>query len=196
MFCNTATKRSIIAVSATILMLAATTASAKCKYQADMANVFTGEHVRWTQWKTFNLAITTDPYALVNGIAEGDRKYFGLRVRSKSTLPRPATKDDLDNAFVVPAGAKVLLLLADDSVVELKTDEKFTGDSDFFLRNDGRSDIGTDTLLKVPLNAENLNALTAQRVKQIRLSTTAGDVDLPFGKKGSKRMQEVLECIR
>ena len=197
MFYNSAGKQKLFALGcAAALMFAAATADAKCKFQTDMVNIFSNEQVRWTNWSTFTLTLRADRYVLVTGIAEGERKYVGLRMHLEGSQPARPAKADLDNEVIVPAGAKVMLLLADDSVVELQSEEQFTGDTDFVMRNAHKYGMVTDAFVKYPVTAEDLSALTAQRVKIIRLTTTNGDIDFEFGKKGSKKMQKTLECIR
>jgi hypothetical protein len=171
-------------------------ANTKCKFQTDVLNVFTNEQIRWTHWDSFRLSISMGNYVMVNGISEGERKYLGLRLQVRKKQADRPTKHDLDNAFVVPEGAKLLLLMADDSFIELHTDEEFVGDSDFGMYNNGVYGITSEPVVKYPLDSDSMSALTAQRVKQIRLSTTDRDIDFEFGKKGSKKMQEVLLCIR
>jgi len=189
-------RNSIVATCATLLLFAASTASAKCKFFVDMPSVTTGEHVRWTKWTGFTLAITTNPYAYMTGISEGDRKYLGLRIRKSYALPRIATKEDLDRSIVVPAGSDVFFQMADESIIKIQTDLPATGDADFVVHNAKRYDMTADAIVKVPLTAENLSALTAQRVLRIRVGAESGDLDFKFGKKGSKKMGEVLKCIQ
>ena len=196
MSCKTMIRNSIAVSCATVLMFAASAASAKCKFQTDMPNIVTGEHIRWTDWTTFSLAITTTNYALAAGISEADRQYIGLQLHTVTTIPRPASKEDLDNAVVIPAGSDVLFLMADESIIKVATDQAVAGDSDFVMHSANRYDIVTDTVVKAPLTAAELRALTAQRVKRIRVTTTAGNLDFEFGKNGSKKMQSVLQCIQ
>jgi len=176
-------------------MFAASTASAKCKFYVDMPNIMTGEHVRWTKWKTTTM-VMSNPWAIATGISEGDRKYLGLRIHKTYKLPRIATKDDLDNSIVVPTGSDVFFQMADESVFKIQTDQPATGDADFSVRNAKHYDITADVIVKVPLTAENLSALTAQRILRIRVMASTGDLDFKFGKKGTKKIGEVLECIQ
>lgn len=196
MSCKANLKRAAVACCALAAVLVATPAMAKCKYQADMTSIVTNESVRWTNWTMFSMMITTKDYALVNGMSEGERKYVGLRLHVQNSAPERPTKEDLDSAVVIPEGAKALFLMADDSVVELQSEEEQVGDTDLVMKGVHNYDIVTDTIVRFPTTAEDLEALTAQRVKQIRLATTNGDLDFEFGKKGSKKMQKVLECIR
>jgi hypothetical protein len=188
-------RNSIVATCVTILMFAASTASAKCKFFVDMPNIMTGEHVRWTKWTTTTM-VMGNPYTVATGISEGDRKYLGLRIHKTYTLPRIASKEDLDNAIVVPAGSDVFFQMADESIIKIKTDQPVTGNADFVVHNAKRYDMAADAIVKVPLTAEDLSALTAQRVLRIRVMATTGDLDFKFGKKGSKKIGEVLTCIQ
>ena len=196
MSCKPVTGRTVAIVLAAAMMFSVEAASAKCKFQTDVLNVFTNEQIRWTNWDSFRLSITMGNYVVVNGISEGERKYLGLRLQVTKQQPDRPTKHDLDNAFVVPEGAKLLLRMADDSIIELHTDEEVVGDSDFGMNNNGVYTITSEPVVKYPLDTDSMSALTAQRVKQIRLSTTDRDIDFEFGKKGSKKMQEALLCIQ
>ncbi len=190
-------KRNVVVAACTAaLMFATATAQAKCKYQTDAVNIISNEKVRWTNWSTFTLTLRADRYILVTGITEGDRKYLGLRMHLESTRPDRPTKDDLNNTVVVPAGATVMLLMADESIVELHSEEQFTGDTDFTMHNAHKYGMVTDAFVKYPVTDDILSALVSQRVKIIRITTNDGDIDFEFGKKGSKKMQKTLACIQ
>lgn len=193
---KTVLKKSLVLASATAALLAAGPASAKCKYQVDMPSIVTGEQVRWTNWSTFKLVFSSEKFAVVNGMIEGDTRYVGLRVHVTNSMPERPSKEDLDTALIIPEGAKALFLMADDSVVELQSTEHFVGDSDFAVHGAHDYNLSSETIARYPVTADDLTALTAQRVKQIRLSTVDGDLDFEYGKKGSKKMQAVLECIK
>ena len=188
-------KNTVVAACALMLMFAASTASAKCKFFVDMPNIMTGEHVRWTKWTTTTMYMS-DPYTMATGITEGDRKYLGLRIHKTYTLPRIVTKKDLDNAIVVPAGSDVFFQMADESILKIQTDQPATADADFSVHNAKNYGVAADVIVKVPITAENLRALTAQRVLRLRVMASTGDLDFKFGKKGSKKIGEVLECIQ
>jgi hypothetical protein len=179
-------------------MLFATTAAsaAKCKFQTDTVNVFTGEKIRWTKWDTFTLRIDKDHYVLLSGISEGDRRYLGLRPHvSKLQMERP-TKADLDNALVIPVGGKLSIVLSDDSALELHSDQGLIGDSDFEILKSGEYSLNTDAIIKYSLNNYTMKTLAAQRIKRLRLETVDGNIDFEFSGKGSSKHKEKLACVQ
>ena len=181
-------------LAASLLILQAPAVHAKCKFQTDGINQFTNESVRWTNWTMLKM-ILTDPYLMVTAITENERKYLGLRLHVNSSQSTRPTKADINNAVVVSESATVMLLMADESVVTLQSEERFAGDTDFAVRNVRNYALTTDIFAKYPVSSENIAALMAQRVKIIRVATENGDLDFEYGKKGSKKLQQALECI-
>jgi len=185
-----------LSLAVPLLFASAGANAAKCKFQTDTSNVFTGEKIRWTKWDTFKLRIEKGHYVLISGISEGDRRYLGLRAHvSKLQTDRP-TKADLDNALVVPAAGKLSILLSDDSVLELHTDKRVIGDSDFVLLKSGEYSLNTDAVIKYSLNSYTMKTMAAQRIKQLTLETDDGNVDFEFSGKGSSKHKEKFACIQ
>ncbi len=189
-------KKVIVLSLALPVLFAATTASAaKCKFQTDTVNVFTDENIRWTQWISFKFVIKPD-HVFMNAISEGDRKYFGLRVHSRDSQIERPTKDDLDNTLLIPASGKLSLLMADDSILELHTDNMVVGDSDFRLLDSGDYRITSEAVIKYSLNDYTLDILTTQRIKQLRLQTSKSDMEFALSKRGTDKHQGPLACIQ
>jgi len=196
-FCRSAIKVvAILVVAISSLLATAVADAAKCKYQTDTVNVFTGDKIRWTKWAAFKLTWVETHSALNSAISEGDRKYLGLRLHLTKTLQYRPTKDDLDNALVIPAASKLSLVMADSSILELYTENETIGDSDFRLVNAGQYTITTNAIVKYSLNDYTIKALTAQRVKQLTIQAAGSDIDFEFGKKGSKKLQSTLACLQ
>jgi hypothetical protein len=195
-FCRTDIKKVIVLSLALPVLFAAMTASAaKCKFQTDTVNVFTDEKIRWTQWISFKFVIKPD-HVFMNAISEGDRMYFGLRVHSRESQIERPTKDDLDNTLLIPAAAKLSILMADDSILELHTDNQVVGDSGFRLLDSGDYRITSEAVIKYSLNDYTLDILTTQRVKQLRLQTSKSDMEFDLSKRGTDKHQGPLACIR
>ena len=113
----------VTALAFAVAMLAtATPASAKCKFQADTVHRITGQKVLWTEWDTFRLTPSRNGYLVHAGIIEGDQEYLGLRITVRNSTNYRPDKAALDNALRVSAQAKLLLLLADESILELYSD--------------------------------------------------------------------------
>ncbi len=157
------------------ISLTAIPAHAKCKFNVDTLHSRTGEKVLWTKWDTFTLVIVGDTI-VGSGVSIGDKKYFAVRVNY------PAYDGDL----VIPENGKLLILMDDQSILELHSEEEVIGDRDPWF---------VEAVVKFPLDATELNALLTKRIMNIRLQTNGGDKDYKFGKKGAKKMQKVLACI-
>ena len=169
--------------------------AASCKFQVDTVSYASGEKIRWTRWK-MNRAFHQGSYSLISGIEEGDRKYLGVKMvdSNKKVRTRP-TKAELDDMMVIPAGAKLSLLMADESIVDLFTEQDIVADSDFTTNAVNSYSIESAVIIKFPLSAEAFAALSAQKVMDVRLQTDLRQYDYSFGKKGSDKIQEALGCI-
>jgi len=181
---------------AVLIALTGTAANAaSCKYQVDTVSYASGEKIRWTRWK-MNRMFHQGSYSLISGIEEGDRKYLGVQLvdSSKKVSSRP-TKAELDVMMVIPAGAKLSLLMADESIVDLFTEEDVVADSDFTTNTVDSYTIESAAIIKFPLSAEAFAALSTQKVMEVRVHTDQRQYDYSFGKKGSDKIQEALGCI-
>jgi len=187
-----------IVISVILFMSFGSAASyaAKCKWQTDMVSYSTGEPVRWTRWVR-NRMILTPPYAAISGISEGDRKYFGLQVIgvNQKVTTRP-TKEELDAAFIIPAGSTLSILMADDSIYELVVTKEIIGDADFTAHGANSYTINAFAIIKFPLDVDSIAALTTQRASDMRLRANGKDYDFSFGKKPVDKIQKAIGCIQ
>ncbi len=196
-----------------MLMLGSNTAdAAKCKYiepHTEMIVLGKKEQQRllasprrWTRWKGYRtLANQAEDHAFLNGIVEDDNRYLGLKVVLVEHSPSEPKPYELSGRASIPAGAKLLILLADESIIELTAYADVAGTSRHLAPreglNSGRSDhaIYTTLFAKFLLDDEKSAALSAQGVTDIRVSTSMGDRDFNFGKKPSDRIQEIVACL-
>jgi hypothetical protein len=189
-----------LTTAVSLLFVCATANADKCKFETDTTSTLTGETVRWTKWDDFKLINTKSGY--LAAVAEGDRKYLALQVLTYDSRPERPVKEDLDSAVVIPAGSRIMLLLTDDSVVELQTAENFVGDSELLAPAAGENDMSNDymiktfTVVKYPLSAEALTALTSNGVKTLRQTTSDGDRDYEISEGRADTLQKALACIQ
>ena len=170
------TRRVVAALLALAISFTAIPAHAKCKYNVDTVHSRTGERVLWTKWNTFTLVIVGDT-VVGSGVSVGEKKYFALRVDQPGA----------DGELVIPEDGKLLILMDDQSTLELHSEEEVVGDRDPWSV--------VEAVVKFPVDASELNTLLTKRIMNIRLQTNGGDKDYEFGRKGSKKMQKVLACI-
>ncbi len=199
-------KITTLSVAVSLLLAWATATAAKCKYETDTTNIFTEEKVRWTKWDDFSFFNTQGGY--IAAVAEGDRRYLAIQVVTRQDVPVRPTKEDLDTQVVIPAGSKLLVLLADGSVVELQTEVEVIGDSEihapgtWYNDNDSTMGFGDDymirtyAVIKYPLDETALAALTTQGVTTLRQTSSSGDKDYKISEKRVDRIQLALACVQ
>ena len=193
-------KFTAVTTAISLLLVCATANAAKCKFETDTTSALTGEKVQWTTWEDFKLINTQIGY--LAAVAEGDQKYLALQVVTFDHRPERPTKQDLDTGMVIPAGSKLMLLLTDDSVVEVQTDEEVIGDSEIYapgtFHNDMTSDfmVKTYTVVKYPLSADALAALTANGVKTLRQNTSEGFRDYTISENRADTLHEAFACVQ
>ncbi len=116
---------------AVMALIAAPQAGADdCKYYMESVNAETGEAIRWTRQKTLRLLQNTDHHGgYFMFLQEGDSRYLVLDVWSpyRYDEDRP-TKDVFDNWASISVGDKLLLLMADESIIELQASQDSQAD--------------------------------------------------------------------
>ncbi|NIL94643.1 MAG: hypothetical protein GTO71_09420 [Woeseiaceae bacterium] len=193
-------KFTTVTTAISLLLVGATANAAKCKFETDTTNALTGEKVQWTKWEDFKLFNTQVGY--LAAVAEGDNKYLAIQVVNYDSRPDRPTKEDLDTAVVIPAESKLLLLLTDESVVELRTDQEFVADSEIHAPGTWENDMTKDfmmktyTVVKYPLSPDAVAALAANGVKTLRQTTSEGDRDYEISEKRADTLQEALACVQ
>ena len=161
-------------LTATILLTSVGAGAAECKYKKNELDPFTDVQIVLTKWKTFrptgNQAV---PHGWMAGAIEHGKKFLALRIGLVGYHTQPT----------VPEGGKLLILMADDTIVELAAYESVKIS-------------GWHNVVKFELDDDTLAALTAQGTTDIRLSTRYDEHDFSFGKKPTTRMQFVLGCLQ
>lgn len=194
-------------IAAMILVIIATPVAyaEKCKYEENGMDDFTGEKILSTKWKLFHTAVSVNSFAEAAGITEGDSNFLAIRTRIEEILAYDLYGDELRNRFVVPEGARLLILLADDTVVELAAHKEVTGVSRSSSANSQltetseleiRYKIRTTAVIRYPLDASSYTALAGQTATHVRLSTNSGDHDFKVHKKLTDEIQKVLLCLK
>ncbi len=202
--------KKLIVISVVLLLSfgPAVSKAAKCKWRTDTVNYRTGEPVRWTRWVR-NRTILRPPYAAIAGVSEGERKFLGLQVIAvEQTLKSRPTKNELDALFVIPAGSKLLISMADGSIYELVSTVDVIGDADMKTEDDMFADSGPKArgdsgytisafgTIKFPLDDDAITALTAQRASEMRLNANGEEYHFSFGKKPVDKIQKTILCIQ
>ena len=196
-------KPHLIATAVLLLAIYSPAQSAECKFEKHGVDSFTKQMVAETKWKSLqSLFDNQNNYGWTAARSEGDKQFLGLKivvVDRDSTMPERANLHE--NRVLIPQGAKLLILMADDTILELAASAKARGKSDFRVPDirTGHPEtyvVDTTTVVWYELTADTRDALLAQGATDIRLSASDRDHDFTFGKKPTDRIQYVLGCIQ
>ncbi len=189
-----------------LIIVAAPVAYAeKCKYEKNRIDDFTGERILSTKWNLFHTAIKVNSFAEAAGITAGDINLLAIRMVREEILGYDIYGDELRNRFVVAEGARLLILLTDDTVVELAADKEVTGVSRSSSANSQltesseleiRYKIKTTAVIRYRLDASSYSALTSQAATHLRMSSNSGDHDFKVHKKLTDEIQKALLCLK
>ena len=198
-------KRLLLA-AITILMIAAPpAANAKdCKYKKNEIDDFTKEKLLTTKWHLFHTAIATIGFAEASGVTVGDKDYLAIRITKEETLSYELNDDELRSRFVVPEGAPLLILLADDSIVELAAHRLATGVAKSKSANsrdaggarEVRYELELDAVIRYSLDDSAFEALSTQTATHVRLTTNSGDHDFEVHDKLTDEIQKAVLCLK
>jgi hypothetical protein len=177
----------------------------ECRYEDNRTDDFTGEKILTTKWKLFHSATNVSRFAAAAGVTEGDSDFLAIKRVRKEILAYDLYGDELRNRFVVPKDARLLILLADDTVVELAAHKEVTGVSRSSSANSQLTEdselkiryrIETIAVVRYPLDDDSYAALTSQPATHVRLSAIDGDHDFKVDKKLTDEIQKALLCLK
>ncbi len=161
-------------LAATISLGSSVAIAADCKYKKNEKDPFTDEKIILTKWKTFgpsgNQAVN---HGWMAGIVNHGKTFLALKIGIVGYGANPT----------IAEGAKLLVLMADDSIVELAAYNHVAA-------------AGRNAVVRFELDAAAFSALTEQGATDIRISTSNGDHDFSFGRKPTTKMQFVLGCTQ
>ncbi len=187
--------------------------AADCWYEKNLVDPFTKKEFIETEWEQMSKDVTDKykhPKGFVSAIRDGDQLFLAIKIRTRDSYEfrrsnGPIPPDNvLFNAFVADEGSKLLLLLADETIIELATDRRVRGIANpvgpTSSRYSGNAwyetwDIRTTAALRYPLTAEAHAALTSFPVKNIRLSSNGRDHDFLLRKEPYGGINRAINCL-
>jgi len=189
-------------------MLASTGAgAADCKYETDSTDKFTKVRTLRTNWDSMmswttglGLEDYSDTYvsALLKGKGESTNTYLGVRISAyKYSKYRPRDYE-LENLIVVPDGARLLVMMDDESIVELQASRGEIARSSY----EGPGGDGGGYLIKTviavgyTLDQSTADLLTAQNATHIRVETADANHDVEIHKKSLGDIRQAVKCIQ
>ncbi len=176
----------------------------KCKYEVDERDKFTKVHTLESEWdRVTRLGGATFGgfSAYVAAQKRGDASQLWVQMRISEDHERKPHKYERDDALVVPQGAPLLVMMADQSLVELATDHERRFDASYNAPgSDGGSGNGHRTQIIAsmvyPLDPETAAALTSQNVTRMRVATEGRHYDIDFSDKAFADVGHAIRCIQ
>ncbi len=188
---------------AVMALIAAPQAGADdCKYYMESVNAETGEAIRWTRQKTLRLLQNTDHHGgYFMFLQEGDSRYLVLDVWSpyRYDEDRP-TKDVFDNWASISVGDKLLLLMADESIIELQASQDSQADvrmvpPQTLYNREPKYQMQANWSARYEVSPADAAAIAAQMLSDVRMETSRGNVDFTAGRKPTNNLQEIVACV-
>ena len=195
-------------VAASILFPSGAANAAKCKFQEDSTDKFTKVRTLQTRWDPlesfFNDIGKTSGTTLTSYVSawhESGSTRLAIRVGLSSYSKRRPPDYELIDAVVIPEGARLMVMMADKTVVTLFAKEEMRFNSKLILPNTGSnvtSEYAIDTyaFLNYPLDADTMANLTSQGATNLRVEAVDKNYDIEIHKKSFGDLKKAIECIQ
>lgn len=121
---------------------------------------------------------------LMRAISEGEKRSIAIEIRALKTYSTPPTDEDLRAALNVKKGARLLVLMDDDSVVKLYADRDFRAQAAYDVDTDGDYAVEAKITALYALDEETAEALVSHEAMVVRVEVESGRMDLG-GREGS-----------
>jgi hypothetical protein len=207
-------KQIVVTFLLLVAQLAVAAPAAECEFDKVEVDSFTNERTVHTQKRM--LTNRVDGFVgrvwggkasevLIRGISEGENQYIAIEVRLLKTFSTPPDDEDLREALSVKKGARLMVLMDDDSIVKLDADRAFNGKAGYDVDVDG--DYGVDARITVlyRLDEESTHALISGEATVIRVAIDSGrlalsgrDASVNFGTNSKSRhfFEEAILCLQ
>ena len=174
----------------------------KCKYAANEVDPFTGVKTLQTKWDQLTSTWMADSREVDGWISvravDGNATLWVKLDYSIKTLKEPAF-GSLRDAIVIQEGAPLLILMADDSIIELAATHEVRKDA--YSVPPWEQNADTDkfvvrlvTNIEYALPAEAIAALKTQHATDIRITAASRNFDVEIHKKSLSDFHNAFAC--
>ena len=191
------------ALMAMVILGLATAANAeKCKYAANEVDPFTGTKTLQTKWDQLTSTWMADSREIDGWISvravDGEATLW-VKLDYTIRTTREPPYGSLREAIVIQQGAPLLILMADDSIIELPAINEVrkdaysvppweqSGDTDKFV-------VRAVASIEYALSAEAIAALKAQHATDIRITAANRNYDVEIHKKSLTDFHNAFAC--
>ena len=199
-------KCNLIAAIASLLAASTTVQAADCDFAMYSVDKFTKEKTlatKWAQLDSWSTGFGWSDYftGSVSALFAHGESYLQVQLADyKSSKYKPRAYE-LKDVIVVPEGARLAVMMADETIVVLRANREVRTNSS--VQNPasksnpgGEYEITTIANIAFVLNESNANALIAQNATHIRVEATEKNYDVEIHKKSLGDIRQAIECIR
>ena len=174
------------------------TAAKKCSFEVDDIDKFTKVETRRTWWEgidSFEVEFSGKRRVYVAGLAIDDEVFLAVKYEFQRRWkePRDPTNYDLATTIVIPRGAPLLILLDNDSMIELAASEPASVKSRLAYE-EGRRIIKSTAIVRYALDEQTALTLTQHKATDVRLVHRDGEYDVEVGKKSVNDIKKAVRC--
>lgn len=193
----------LIGTAVALLAVYSPVQSADCKYEINSVDKFTKVKTLQTRWANLDpwteiIGSNSHLVAGISAILQDDSRFLGLRLVRHQTSSYQPRAYELEDVIVVPEGARLLVLMADDTVVELPALYEVRADAQYSVAYGDEPEFAIKTVAQIQfaLDESTTEALMNQKAKRIRVEAKPRNYDVIIHKALRENFQWVLGCIQ
>lgn len=198
----------IIALAVPAILASNGAAAANCKFQQDETDKFTKVRTLWTRsdglealFGASNETADGDLISFVSAYSRDGDMNLMLKISLSSYHKRRPLSQELKGVMDIPAGSRLLIMMADETIVTLFSASGIKKDA-YLISPSAPGNI-TDTYIKeygatirYALDAETSEALTSQDATNVRVEAADTRYDIKIHKKSSGDIKKVIKCLQ
>ena len=198
--------KSLIVLLVTFLALATAqdAAAAGCKYQENVTDKFTKVVTRWTKWNELMNGWSRNfrPFSpIISAHSVDGDVHLLLKIEHFTQKTREPAAIEIEDIIYVLEGAPLLIMMADDSIVELasmsevRTDAYVVTPGEQHAADSNMYHTRASAVIKYTLDEETVKALSSQPAIKLRLTMANKELDFEVHKKSVDDVRTALECV-
>jgi hypothetical protein len=198
----------LVLVVVSVLFASSAVHAASCKFQHDSVDKFTKVRTLWTRWdpmESFFGDLGDRSMDTAAGFAsawyEADEISLRIKIELTGLSDLEPPSYELEDTIVVPEGARLLIMMADETIVTLFSAEEVRVNSAVTPPETGMNitssfEIEAEADIRYALDGEAIAALTRQGATNIRVEAADTQYDVAIHKKSFGDITKAIECIQ
>jgi len=187
------------------LLTAPSALAAKCSYATNTKDKFTKETTVQTDWNSlhglFDFSSDSDFTMSISAYAPNDEQYLIVKISAMKFSDTEPRAYELEDLIVVSEGASLMVMMKDESVVELFSSQRRSARTHVLKPNAGSNItdnyvIDYDIDARYVLDAESAEALSAQDATHIRVVSDNKNYDIEIHKRSVGDIRNAVGCIQ